>query len=142
MAERNARGIAVAGVIGTAVLATFLLMPSARQVGGSVALWLSATIMIVPTAALLTATGYALYGFFRSLAVAVVVMILTSLITWVVAVFTIAAALAESPTGVVLGVVLYATPAVCVLVFGLLAMRLIPARGPAAERHEPSSGAR
>ena len=84
-------------------------------------------------AAVLTATGYGLYGRWRSLGVAVAVMVITSVITWVVAVLTFAAALSESPAGMVLGVVLFATPAVCVVVFGLLAIRIVPARGAAAQ---------
>lgn len=106
-------------------------MPSVRQLGGSYELWLGAAIMIIPTAAVLTATGYCLYGLWRSLGVAVAVMVITSVITWVVAVFTFATALSESPSGMVLGAVLFATPAVCVVVLGLLAIRFVPARGPA-----------
>jgi hypothetical protein len=141
MEARNARGIAVAGVIGAAVLATFLLMPSVRQLGGADWLWLGAAIMIVPTAAVLTATGYGLYGLWRSLGMAVAVMVITSVITWVVAVFTFAAALSESPAGTVLGIVLFATPAVCVLVFGLLAIRFVPVRSQAAEQPQSASHA-
>jgi hypothetical protein len=125
MATRSARAIALAGVLVTAALTTLLLMPAIREVGGPGFGWLAAAIMIVPTATVLTASGWPYYGPLRSPAVGVGVMALTSLITWVVAVFTFAAALSGSTAGVILGIVLYLTPALCVLVFGLLAMRIV-----------------
>ncbi|MBV8929235.1 MAG: hypothetical protein JO152_08945 [Mycobacteriaceae bacterium] len=132
MADRTPRTIALAGVIATAVAATLLLMPSVRLFGWPDHMWVGAAVLIVPTAALLTVTGWPHYGFLRSLAVGVGVMVLTSVITWIVAVVTLAAALAGSPAGMILGFVLYATPAVCVLLFGLLALRVLPARPRAA----------
>jgi hypothetical protein len=128
MGDRNARAIAVLGIIGTAALATVLLMPAIRQLGFPTAAWLGLLIMVVPTAALLTATGFLQFGLASSLAVAVGVMVITSIITWVVAVFTFAAALSGSPSGSLLGIVLYITPAVSVVVFGLLSLRFIPPR--------------
>lgn len=140
MRERNTRVIVVAGVIATAVLATFLLMPAIRQLGWPDAIWVGAAIMILPTAALLTATGYPHYGLPRSLAIGLVVMVLTGIITWVVAVFTFAAALAGSGAATVMGIVMYATPAACVLVFGLLALRLVPARAETADDERERAG--
>jgi Kef-type K+ transport system membrane component KefB len=139
MGERNARTIAVLGIIGTAALATVLLMPAIRQLGFPTAAWLGLLIMVVPTAALLTATGFLRFGLARSLAVALGVMVLTSIITWVVAVFTFAAALSGSSTGSILGIVLYITPAVSVVVFGLLSLRFVPPRHADLEREHPTA---
>jgi Kef-type K+ transport system membrane component KefB len=139
MGERNARTIAVLGIIGTAALATVLLMPVIRQLGFPTAAWLGLLIMVVPTAALLTATGFLHFGLARSLAVALGVMVLTSIITWVVAVFTFAAALSGSSTGSILGIVLYITPAVSVVVFGLLSLRFVPPRHADLEREHANS---
>lgn len=93
--------------------------------------WLDATIMIVPIAVLM-ATGYRYYGLLGSLRVAAVLMLLTSVITWAAAVLTLAAAVAESPAALVIGIVLYTTPAACVVVFALLAMRIVSTRSEAS----------
>ena len=123
----------VAGIIATAVLAAALVMPAVRQFGSSDA-WLGVVIMLVPTVALLTVTGFAHYGWWRSLAVAAAVMVVTSVVTFVIAVFTVASALSESgtnkasATSMILGIAVFAAPFVLVLVLGLLALRLVPGR--------------
>jgi hypothetical protein len=130
MREKNARQLTLLGVLGAAVIVTCLLTPAMDRVGRINELWLDVAIMIVPTA-VLTSTGYRYYGPLRSLGVAVVVMLLTSAITWVVAVSTLAAAVAASPAALMAGIILYAIPAACVLVFALLAMRIVPTRSEA-----------
>jgi hypothetical protein len=125
MDEKNARPLALAGVFGAAIIATFLLTPAMYRLSRIDGLWPGMAIMIVPTAAVLTATGYRYYGLWRSLGVAVGVVLLTLTITWAIAVFMLAVATAESPATVVVDIVLYATPATCVVVFALLAMRLV-----------------
>jgi hypothetical protein len=128
MAVRTPRAIAAAGVVATAVATTFLVMPAIRQLGWPDYWWLAAVILFVPTAALLVATGFAHYGFWRSVAVAVVVMGITSAVTLLVAVFTLAAALSGSSAGTALGILLFATPGVLVLIMGLVSLLVIPAR--------------
>ena len=140
MRTTNTRLIAVAGIIATAVLAVFLTMPAVHQLGSAETTWVGAAIMVLPTAALLTATGTPHYGFLRSLVVAVVVAVLTSVITWVVTIVVLAAALAGSAAGTILGIILYACPAVCVLVLGLLALRLVPARSTTPEPQREPAG--
>lgn len=125
MGERNGRFVALGGVLATAVIATLLLMPAVHSLGQANGLWLGAAIMIVPTAAVLTATGYRYYGLVRSFGVAVMVMALTSVITWAVAVFTLVTAMSQSPTAMTVGVVLYLTPPVCVVIFAMLAMLVV-----------------
>lgn len=51
-------------------------------------------------------------------------------VSWVVAVFAFATPLSGSVTGLVLAVVLFGAPALCVLALGLIALRVIPARAP------------
>ncbi len=95
--------------------------------------WLAAAILGLPTAAVLTLTGYRHYGLGRSLLVAVTITVLTLVVTWVVSVFVVASALGGSATSVVMGAVLYGVPAVAVVILGLLALRLVPGRS-AADR--------
>lgn len=116
------------GVVVAAVLAACLVVPAFGQVLTLEGTWLAAAIMGVPTAAVLTATGYRHYGFGRGLLVAVVVTVLTLVITWVVSVFVVASALSGSATSIVMGAVLYGVPAVTLLILGLLALKLVPGR--------------
>jgi hypothetical protein len=60
--------------------------------------------------------------------VALVVAVITCVVSCVVAAFAFATALSGSVTGVVLAVVLFGAPVACVLILGLLALRLVPAR--------------
>jgi uncharacterized membrane protein len=136
MVEIKERPLTVAGVFGAAVIATFLLTPAMDRLSQTDGLGLGAAIMVLPTAAVLTVTGYRYYGLLRSLGVAVVVTTLTSVIAWVVAVFTLAAAVAESPAALAAATVLYATPAACVVICGLLAMRIVSRRSEASDTLE------
>lgn len=122
----NTRGTAVAGVIGAAVLAACLLVPGMWL--GADWPWLGAVVIVVPTAALLTATGYRLYGSGRSLAVALAVTLVAGGVSWVVAVFTLVKALSGEGVALVWAILLFATPAVSVLMLGVLALRIVSPR--------------
>ncbi|GAB3217764.1 hypothetical protein [Mycolicibacterium hippocampi] len=128
----NGRGVAVAGIIGAAVLAAVLLVPAMRA--GSHQPWLGAVIMIVPVAALLTGTGLRHYGPWRSLGVAVVVTLVAGGISWLVAIFTLVKALSGAGVGLVWALLLFATPVISVLALGALALRLFATRSDQPER--------
>jgi hypothetical protein len=131
MQQTDTRKIAIAGVVVTAVLAACLALPAVDRISTVGGTWLAAAIFCLPTAAVLTLSGYRHYGVGRSVAVAVAVVLVTAVVTWVVAVFTVASAMAASGTGPVMGIVMLAAPALTVLILGLAALRLVPAR-PAA----------
>jgi hypothetical protein len=122
----NGRGTAVAGIIGAAVLATCLLVPGMRA--GADQPWLAGTIMIVPVAALLTATGYRHYGLGRAVAVALAVTLVAGGVSWLVATFTLVKALSGAGVGLVWAILLFATPVISVLALGALALRILPPR--------------
>lgn len=103
----DTRKITIVGVFVAAVLAACLVVPAFGQVVSLEGTWLAAAILGVPTAAVLTATGYRHYGLGRGLSVAV---------------------LGGSATSLVMGAVLYGVPALVVLGLGLLALWLVPAR--------------
>jgi len=132
MQQIDSRKIAVAGVLVTAVLAACLTLPAVDQLSTIEGTWLAAAILCLPTAALLTATGYRHYGFARSVGVAVAVMLVTALLTWLVAVFALASAMSGSTIGLAMGTLLLAVPALSVIIGGLLALRLAPSRPSAA----------
>ncbi|WP_159233799.1 hypothetical protein [Mycolicibacterium vanbaalenii] len=120
----NGRGMAVAGIIGAAVLAAVLLVPAMRA--GADQPWLGAVIMIVPVAALLTVTGLRHYGPWRSLGVAVVVTLVAGGVSWLVSIFTLVGALSGAGVGLVWALLLFVTPVISVLALGALALRLLP----------------
>ena len=122
----NTRRTAVVGVIGAAVLAACLLVPGMRM--GADWPCLGAVLIVVPTAALLTATGYRHYGPARSLAVALAVTLVAGGVSWVVAVFTLVKALSGEGVALVWAILLFATPAVSVLMLGVLALRIVSPR--------------
>lgn len=126
MPENNGRGVAVAGILGAAVLAALVLVPGLRLGAGQP--WLGAVVLIVPTAALLTASGYRHYGFGRALVIAISVTTIAAAMSWVVAVFTLVKALSGSGVGLVWALLLFLTPVVSVLALGALALRLVPTR--------------
>ncbi|MGX9791720.1 hypothetical protein [Mycobacterium sp. MMS18-G62] len=136
MQHIDSRKLAVAGVLVTAVLAACLALPAADQISTIEGTWLAAAILCLPTAALLAATGYRHYGVARSVGVAVAVTLVTGLITWVVAIFTVASAMSGSTIGPVMGILLLAAPALSVIILGLLALRFAPSR-PAAAADRP-----
>ena len=63
----DARKVAIASVLVAAVLAASLVVPAIGQVLTLEGTWLAAAILGLPTAAVLTATGYRRYGLGRSL---------------------------------------------------------------------------
>ena len=120
----NSRTLALIGVLATAVLTACLVMPVSRQLGTVEGTWLAAALFLVPTIALLIATGFRYYGLWRSVEVAVVVMVITAFVTVVVSAFGFAGALSGSIAGVLFAVMLFGGPALSVVVLGLLAMRI------------------
>jgi anti-sigma factor RsiW len=129
----DSRTIAAAGVLIAAVLASCLILPAVGQLATVETTWLAAVIFGLPTIAVLAAFGYRHYGLARSVAVAVTIMAVTGVISWVVSVFVIASAMSGSATSLWLVIVLYGVPAVLVLILGLLALRFVPGR-PAPDR--------
>ena len=122
----NGRGLAVAGILGAAVLAALLLVPGLRL--GASQPWLGAVVILVPTAAMLAATGIRHYGVGRAIAVAVVVTVVASGVSWLVAVFTLVRALSGVGVGFAWAILLFLTPVVSVLALGALALRVVPPR--------------
>ncbi len=124
MSATNGRGIALVGVVGAAILAALVLVPGLRL--GVTRPWLGALVIIVPTAALLTATGYRHYGLGRALAIALAVTVVAGGVSWLVAVFTLVKALSGAGIGSVWAVLLFLPPVVSVLALGVLALRVVP----------------
>jgi len=128
MQHSNSRVFAVVGVVVAAIAAAALVMPAARQLGPATGLLTAAAIIGIPVLLVLAVSGAAHYGVLASSVVAVAIALITCVATSVVAAFTFATALSGSVTGVLLAVVLFGGPALTVLVLGLLALRLVPAR--------------
>lgn len=124
----DGRAVAVAGILGAAVLAALLLVPGLRL--GADRPWLGAVVILVPTAALLAGTGSRHYGRGRAVGVAVVVTALAGCVSWLVAVFTLVKALSGSGVGLVWAILLFVTPAVSVAALGALALRVVPPQRP------------
>ncbi|BBX18320.1 hypothetical protein CRI77_06880 [Mycolicibacterium duvalii] len=120
----NGRGVAVAGIIGAALLAAALLVPAMQM--GVDRPWLAVIVMVLPVTALLTATGYRHYGLARAFAVALAVTVVAGGVSWLVAIFTLVKALSGSGVGLVWAVLLFATPVLSVLALGALALRTVP----------------
>ncbi|HET6733175.1 hypothetical protein [Mycobacterium sp.] len=131
MRHIDSHRIALAGVLVTAVLAALLILPSVGRMSTLDGAWQAAAIFGLPTVAVLTVTGYRNYGWARSLAVAVAIMLITGFFSWVVTVFVVASALSGSTIGAGLGIVLYGIPALSVVILGLLALKLVPGRSSA-----------
>jgi hypothetical protein len=128
MQHSNSRVFAVVGVVVAAIVAAALVMPAARQLGPATGLLAAAAIMGIPVLLLLAVSGAAHYGVVASAVVAVVVAVITCVVSWVVAAFAFATALSGSVTGLILAIVLFGAPALTVLILGLLALRVVPAR--------------
>jgi hypothetical protein len=137
MQHSNSRVFAVVGVVVAAIAAAALVMPAARQLGPATGSLTAAAILGIPVLAVLALSGAAHYGVVASSVVAVVVAVITCVVSWVVAAFAFATALSGSVTGLVLALVLFGAPALCVLILGLLALRVVPTRsGDAAIERE------
>ncbi len=139
MRQTDSRKTAVAGVLVAAVLAALLVMPAVGRTTTLDGMWLAVAILGLPTAAVLFATGFRHYGWARSLAVAVVIALLTCLISWVVSIFAVASALGGSAVGMILGLVLYGTPVLVVAALGMLALKVVEGRE-AAEFEQVGTG--
>jgi hypothetical protein len=135
MQNSNSRVFAVVGVVVAAIAAAALVMPAARQLGPATGLLTAAAIVGLPVLVVLAVSGAAHYGVLASSVVAVVVAVITCVVSWIVAAFAFATALSGSATGLVLAVVLFGAPALTVLVLGLLALRVVPARSEDAATH-------
>ena len=128
MRNNNSRVFAVVGVAVAAAAAAALVMPAARQLGTVAGSLTAAAIIGIPVLLVLAVSGAAHYGVLASSVIAVVVAVITCVVSWVVAAFAFATALSGSVTGVVLAIVLFGVPALCVLILGLVALRVVPAR--------------
>ena len=137
MQLNNSRAFALGGVVVAAIAAAALVMPAARQLGPATGLLTAAAIVGIPVLVILAVSGAARYGVVASLGVAVVIAVITCVVSLIVTAFAFATALSGSVTGVVLAVVLFGAPALCVLILGLVALRVVPARSgnAAIERH-------
>jgi hypothetical protein len=137
MRNNNSRVFAMVGVVVAAIAAAALVMPAARQLGPATGALTAAAIIGIPILLVLAVTGAAHYGVLASSVIAVVIAVITCVVSFIVAAFTFATALSGSATGLLLSVVLFGGPALCVLILGLLALRVVPARtGDAAMRRE------
>jgi hypothetical protein len=137
MQHSSSRVYAVVGVVVAAIAAAALVMPAARQLGPATGLVTAAAIIGIPVLVVLAVSGAGHYGVLASAVVAVVVAVITCFVSMVVAAFAFATALSGSVTGVVLALVLFGAPALCVLILGLVALRVVPARsGDDAVRRE------
>jgi len=128
MRHTNARAFAVVGVVVAALAAAALVMPAAGRLGSATGSLAAAAIIGLPVLVVLAVSGAGHYGATASTVVAVSIAVITCVVAWVVAAFAFATALSGSATGLVLAIVLFGAPAVCVLFLGLLALRLVPAR--------------
>jgi hypothetical protein len=137
MRNNNSRVFAMVGVVVAAIAAAALVMPAARQLGPATGALTAAAIIGIPILLVLAVTGAAHYGVLASSVIAVVIAVITCVVSFIVAAFTFATALSGSATGLLLSVVLFGGPALCVLVLGLLALRVVPGRtGDAAMQRE------
>jgi len=125
MRNHNSRVIAVVGVVVAAIAAAALVMPAARQLGPASGSLTAAAIIGIPVLLVLAVTGAAHYGVLVSSVIAVVIAVITCVVSGVIAAFAFATALSGSATGMLLAVVLFGGPALCVLILGLLALRVV-----------------
>src|SRR5689334_14867135 len=125
MRNHNSRVIAMVGVAVAAVLAAFLVMPAARQLGPASGMLTAAAIIGIPVLLVLAVTGAPHYGVPTSCVIAVVIAVITCVVSWVIAAVAFAPALSGSATGLLPAVVLFGGPALCVLILGLVVLRVV-----------------
>jgi hypothetical protein len=113
------------GVVVAALAAAALVMPAARQLGPVTGSLTAAAIIGIPVLLVLAVTGAPHYGVLVSFVIAVVIAVITCVVSGVIAAFAFATALSGSATGMLLAVVLFGGPALCVLILGLLALRVV-----------------
>lgn len=126
------RRVAVAGIVGAAVLAAVLVVPGLHI--GADAPWLGAVVLLMPTAAVLAVTGYRHYGFGRAVAIALSVAVAAGAVSWLVAMFTLVRALSGAGVEPPWAILLFLTPVVSVLALGALALRIVPARSESGDQ--------
>ena len=110
------------GIVAAAATAVLLLVPGLRL--GVDQPLLGAVVILLPTAALLAATGHRHYGLGGAVAVAAVVTVIAGGMSWLVAVFTLVKALSGVGVGPAWAILLFLTPAVSVLALGALALHV------------------
>ncbi|ORB30991.1 hypothetical protein [Mycolicibacterium parafortuitum] len=137
MQYRNARAIAVAGVLGAAVVAIALVMPAARLLGSDGGLVAGLALFALPVFVVLGATGAPFYGAVRAGVVAGLLTLVVTVVTWVLALLAVTSALAGSGTGLVLTVAVFAVPALILVGAGLASLRLLNGATPVEDR-EPA----
>ena len=125
MRNHNSRVIAVVGVVVAALVAAVLVMPAARELGPASGMLTAAAIIGIPVLLVLAVTGAPHYGVLASSVIAGVIAVITCVVSWLIAAFAFATALSGSATGLLLAVVLIGGPALCVLILGLLALRVV-----------------
>ncbi|AGB21723.1 hypothetical protein Mycsm_01306 [Mycobacterium sp. JS623] len=125
MRNHNSRVIALVGVVVAALAAAVLVMPAARQLGPASGMLTAAAIIGIPVLLVLAVTGAPHYGVLTSSVIAVAIAVITCVVSWVIAALAFATALSGSATGLLLAVVLFGGPALCVLILGLLALRVV-----------------
>jgi len=113
------------GVVVAALAAAVLMTPAARQLGPASGMLTAAAIIGIPVLLVLAVTGAPHYGVLTSSVIAVVIAAITCVVSWVIAAFAFATALSGSATGLMLTVVLFGGPALCVLILGLVALRVV-----------------
>jgi hypothetical protein len=132
MQHTNSRIFALVGVVVAAIAAACLVWPAARQLGPATGLLWAAAIIGIPVLVVLAVSGAAHYGALASSVVALVIAVITCIASGVVAAFAFATALSGSVSGLLMAVVLFGGPALCVLILGLAALRVVPARSQTA----------
>ena len=137
MPTTDGRGVAVAGILGSAVVAALLLVPGLRL--GADNPWLGAAVILLPVALLLTATGYRHYGPVRAVTVAIVVSAIAGAMSWLVALFALVKALSGAGIGLGWAVLLFLTPVVSVMALGAMALRFVPADVEPTDDEGPTS---
>jgi hypothetical protein len=113
------------GVVVAAVAPAALITPAARQLGPATGSLTAAAIIGIPVLLVLAVTGAPHYGVLVSSVIAGVIAVITCVVSAVIAAFAFATALSGSATGLLLAVVLFGCPALCVLILGLLALRVV-----------------
>lgn len=145
MKASRARVCAVVGVVVAAMAAACLVMPAAQRLATPAGMGLAAAMLGIPLVLILSVSGYPAYGAARSIAVAVVVALVTCAVSWVVVGLVLASALSgtlSTKTDIVLDVVVFGVPALCVLVMSWAAGRLVTDRGTQRHSSPVSSPAR
>lgn len=137
MQYRNARAIALGGVLAAAALAVALVMPAARLLSADDGLVQGIALFALPLFAVLAVTGIPFYGVARALSIALTLTVAVSVIAWLLALFAVAGALSGSATAMALTVAVFALPALVLIGAGLFAMRLFNGATPVEDR-EPS----